>query len=210
MGCGAASGRSNRAVVVAAVFAVMAAMGVGAGVAGSAFRKPPTPIIATVNLENVFNGLAKRAVKEQEFEAQKQELRAKLEALQTKITEDEKRYQITPDGPAKKQMRDQLVRDRWQLENDLQFAEKFLDQIYGEMLREMYEEIAAATKELAVKSGYTMVMADDSEVRVRGSGRTDVNRVISLKRLVYVDPAHDVTKELTDMMNNQFAASGGK
>lgn len=201
---------SRRMMVVAAVFAALAAVGIGAGAVTSALRKPPAPVVATVNLEAVFNGLAKRSAKEKEFEAQQAELTTKLTALKAKITEDEKRYQITPDGPAKKDTRQQLIRDQWQLQNDVEFAEKFLDQVYGEMLREMYEEIAAAAKELAVKNGYTMVLADDSEVRVRGSGRAEINRVISLKRLVYVDPAHDVTKELTDMMNNQFVAGGGK
>jgi Skp family chaperone for outer membrane proteins len=207
------SGRmsSRRSLVVVAVFAAIAAAGIGAGAVTSALSKPPNPpIIATVNLEVVYNGLEERKTKETEFEAKQLEFKTKLDALQASITEDRKKYDTMPAGPQKKALGQTLIRNALQLKFDGEYAEQFLDQMYGEMLREMYDKISAACRELSVKNGYTMVLTDDSSMQIRGSGRAEVNRMISLKRMLYVDPAHDVTKELVDMMNNQFNAGGGK
>jgi hypothetical protein len=36
-----------------------------------------------------------------------------------------------------------------------------------------------------------------------------VSRTISLKRFLYVDPSMDITAELVQYMNNQYAAGAG-
>lgn len=209
MGC--SFRRVSSPAVLMAFFAAVAAIGVGAGGLATALHKPPaSPVIATVDLEGVYNGLEKRKAKEAEFDSKKKEFKAKLDDLQNKIEGDKKRYEIMTEGPQKKQLGQDLIRNALQLKFDGEYAEQFLDQMYGEMLRDMYEEISAASKELAVKNGYTMVIADDSGAHIRGSGRNEINRLIALKRDLYVDPSHDVTQELIDMMNNQFAASPGK
>lgn len=202
--------RASSPALVFAFFVSVAAVGVGAGSLATALQKPPTPIIATVDLEKVYNNLDKRKVKEAEFEAKKKEFKTKLDALRTKLADDQANYDTMANGPQKKIMGQELVRNALQLKFDGEIAEQFLDQMYGEMLREIYEDIANACRELGSKSGYTMIVTDDSMASIRGSGRAEVNRLIALKRNIYIDPAHDVTKELSDMMNNHFAASAGK
>jgi Skp family chaperone for outer membrane proteins len=202
--------RAASPVVLMSFFVAVAAIGAGAGRLATALHKPPTPVIATVDLEGVYNGLDKRKAKEIEFENKKNEFKTKLDALQAKIEEDKKRYELMPDGPQKKLLGQELIRNALQLKFDGEYAEQFLDQMYGEMLREVYEEVTGACKLLAGKNGYTMIIADDSGARIRGSGRNEVNRLIALKRHLYVDPSHDVTKELIVQMNNDFAASASK
>ncbi len=203
--------RTSSPLVIMAFFAAIACVGVGAGGVASALRKPPTsPVIATVDLEAVYDGLEKRKAKEIEFKQKETEFKTKLDALQAKIEGDKKNFELMPEGPQKKARGQELIRSTFQFDFDRQYAEKFLDQMTGEMLRELYEEITLTSKELAVKNGYSMVIADDSRARIRGSGRDEVNRLIALKRNLYVEPAHDVTQELIAMMNNQFAANAGK
>lgn len=198
---------ARRPLLLAAVFAAVAAVSVGAGALTGAFYKPPVPpVIATVDLQTVVSGLEKRKQKEQEFQSKGKEFKDNLDALKKQIDDEQKTYDTSPAGPAKTQMGQQLVRKALQYKFDSEYAEQFLDQMYGEMLREMYDDIALACKKLAVRNGYTIVMTDDSGAQIPRGGRVDVTRAISMKRMLYVDPAHDVTRELIDMMNNDFAA----
>ena len=81
----------RRPLVLVAVFASVAALGLGAGAAASALNKPPTPpIIATVDLEEVVKGLDKRKQKEQEFLAKQNEFKTTLTATQKEIEGQQK------------------------------------------------------------------------------------------------------------------------
>jgi len=53
-------------------------------------------------------------------------------------------------------------------------------------------------------------MTSDEAAEIPHGGRGDVNRAIGLKRMLYVEDAHDITQDVITMMNNQFAAGGGK
>lgn len=194
--------------LVLAFFVALAGVGVGAGGVASALRKPPTAVIATVKLKEVYDNLDKRKEKEKEFDAKEAEFRSKLEALMTRITEEAKIFETMPEGPEKKQRGQEIIRNKFQYDNDLEYANKFLDQMKGEMLRELFDEIVAACRELSLKAGYTLVITDDTGAPVRGIGSKEINNTIAVKRILYVDPAHDITRELIDYMNNQFAAAG--
>jgi Skp family chaperone for outer membrane proteins len=74
----------------------------------------------------------------------------------------------------------------------------------------MYDKIVDAAAQLAKKNGYNMVIADDQTAKIVPTSTVDVKRFIAIKRMLYADPAHDMTQELITSMNNAWIAAGGK
>src|SRR5690606_6560452 len=135
-----------------------------------------------------------------------EQFQASLQAKRAAIEEDQKAYHIEVAGRKKKELAQKIIRDALQLKFDTTYATEFMDQLEGEQLREISDRVAAACRELAAKNKYTIIMAEDSDSRPGPAGKNEVGRQIMSKRFWYVDPAHDVTKELIDLMNNQYAA----
>jgi Skp family chaperone for outer membrane proteins len=167
---------------------------------------PNPPLIATINVGEAIKGLDEYKAMQAEFKKRAEQFQEELKTKRTSIEDDQKRHDTMPTGAPKKALAQKMIRDALQLKFDSEYATQFMDQMEGELLRELGERVAAVVKELAQTNKYTLVMADDSERRPARGGANEVMGSILSKRLWYVDPDHDVTKELIDMMNNQFAA----
>lgn len=194
----------------AACAAALVAAGVGATAVTSAFKPPVPPVIAVVDLEEVIKGLDERADLDAKFNARRTELQSDLDRRKKDIETKQTQMEAMPDTPQRKALGETIIKEALQLRFEKQYAEEYLDQLYGEYLRGIYAKVTESAKELAVKNGYTMVLSSDERVPVPRAGEKEVVRAISMKRMLYVDPSHDVTKELITLMNNAFAAAGGK
>ncbi len=167
---------------------------------------PNPPMIATIDVGEAIKGLDEYKSMQAEFKKRGEAFQGELLSKKTSIEDDQKRHDTMPAGPQKKALAQKIIRDALQLKFDSEYATQFMDQMEGELLRELSDRVAAVCKELAQTNKYTIVMADDSARRPPRGSANEVMGAILSKRLWYVDPAHDVTKELIDMMNNQFAA----
>lgn len=197
-------------IVIAAAACAAATLAVGAG-AVSGMRKPPIPpVIAVVDIGAVINGLDERAEKDAAFNARRTEFQESLDRWKKKIDDQRTQLEAMPPGPQHRALNENIIKDGLQAQAEKEFAERLLDQLFGEYLRDLNSKITEAAKELATKNGYTMVLTSDERIQIPSGGARDVERAITFKRMLYVDPTHDVTKELITMMNNAFAAAGGK
>lgn len=199
----------GRIVIVTTALAALALIAAGAGAVSNALKPPTPPLIATVNLEVVFNSLHERFTRDEAREARKNQLNEKIKQLKATFDDTKKKLeQATPaeQGP----LRETLQRLGFDADNEVKFSEQALDNMRGEALAAMYEKIAESAAQLAKKSGYTMVAADDQGAKIILSGTNDVVRQIALKRMLYIDSAHDITPELITSMNNDWIAKGGK
>ena len=75
----------------------------------------------------------------------------------------------------------------------------------AEMLRELYLKINAAVQFLAKRDGYQLVLTSDEKVPVNAGDPDSVLRAISLKRMLYVDPAMDITPDVVSYLNLGYA-----
>jgi Skp family chaperone for outer membrane proteins len=191
------------ALLAAAALAALAAS-LAAGRAASRPAAPPAAVIAVVDLERALKGLDEKAAKEAEFTARKTELERRVGDLEKRIKEKDSALKLLPVGERKPAM-DELQRlaFEWKFENE--YSRRVLDELEGDMIRELYQRLDAAAEALARRNGYTIVLASDEKVEVRPGRSDDVQRTISLKRMLYVAPQHDITDELITVMNNEFA-----
>ena len=75
----------------------------------------------------------------------------------------------------------------------------------GEMLRDLYMKVDAAAENLAKKNGYDLVLVSDEKAPIPQDDQAAARRAMLLKRMLYVNPTLDITQELVQTMNNEFA-----
>jgi Skp family chaperone for outer membrane proteins len=175
--------------------------------ASSPMAAPPAaPVVATIDMEEIIKGLKEREDKEKALSAKQKEYQDKLNQLTEDAKSEKSKIENMTDTPEKitaaKNLREKLIR----AEFEKQYAERLLGELKGEMMRELYVKISEATKQLAKQNGYQLVLSSDQNVPV-GSGDPDaVLRAIALRRVMYADPALDITADVVAYLNNQYAA----
>ncbi|MGD9690065.1 MAG: OmpH family outer membrane protein [Phycisphaerales bacterium] len=171
---------------------------------------PSPPIIATVDLETVVSNLNERADAEASMKAYTSGLQADLDKIVEELRNQENKLNLLQSGTQEKEdAAATLIQMRANAEVKKKVYDALIDQRRGKMLKKLYEKITGAAKRLAAQNRYTMVVVSDENVRVPEAPSADIERTISLKRFLHVDPAHDITAELVTMMNNEFKAGVG-
>lgn len=199
--------RSSLLVLAAAAcVGTLAFVGAKASATG-AFRGPPAaPVIAVVDLDAVLQGLNEKKDRESALQSTLKDLQTRVSALGEEAkNEQAKLEQATPaDKPAlAKALREKIIR----AEFEKQYSEKLLGEMSGEVIREIYLKIDAATERLAKQNGYQLVLASDEKNPIPERGSTgDILRSIATKRMLFVDPSLEITQEVVTLMNNEYAA----
>jgi Skp family chaperone for outer membrane proteins len=205
--------RRQLALPAFAVLGVVALGSVGylAGLAGaraSVMAPPTSPVIATLDLEQVVQALNERKDKETALQSSLGDAKAKVDRLGEEVKNERARVENMVAGPdrdrAIKEFREKAIR----AEFETQYAQKLLVEMQGEMLRDLYLKISETSARLARKNGYSLVLASDQSVQIPKGDPQDITRAIALRRMIYVDGALDITQELVTMMNNEYAAGG--
>jgi len=168
---------------------------------------PPAAVIATVDLEKAITQLTERGVRESELKGFADSLQSELSKLGAEIT-DLNNKMNTMDAAEKKAGAPKLLEMQFNAKVKKELYEALIDQRRGEIFRALYEKLTDASKRLAQRNGYTMVLSSDMGVKVPNGPSNEIERTITLKRFLYLAPEHDVTNELIAMMNNEWAAGG--
>ncbi|MBT8485025.1 MAG: OmpH family outer membrane protein [Phycisphaerales bacterium] len=164
--------------------------------------------LATVNLETIFQRLDERSAADsellriaEELDATRQARRDELEGLREELD------LFAPGTPKHDELSQQLARQGYQLQAFLDFAGRKLDVHKAKALRELYRRIKETTSQYALQNGYDVVFVDDSVVPLPNEGtEAETMRQISARRTLFSNPAIDVTENIINLMNDQFAA----
>lgn len=196
------------ALVLAGVVALTGLSWTGATAVArlNAAAPPANPVIATIDLEAVVEELAERKDKLASLTSSLADAQKKVDNLVAELKSDQSKIEAltgTAKDVAVKELREKAIR----AEFEKQYAQKLLIEMQGEMLRDLYLKISDATKRLAKKNGYSLVMTSDEKVEVPKGDPEAITRAIALKRMLYVDSGLDITNEVVAMMNNEYAAT---
>lgn len=176
----------------------------------AASRVAPTQaVIVTIDLERMFAGLEERMAREVELKGYGERLQKELDRMVQQATEEKGKADLLPDGPDKRAALEKALETQVNTRVKKEFYDALLERRRGETFQSLYRKISAAAKRMAEQNGYTMVIASDESVQIPANAPTgEIQRVISLKRLVYAGPGHDVTDQLITLMNNEFKTAG--
>lgn len=177
------------------------------GAAAASGASAPVAKIATINIERVFNGLKQRSKLEAELKARQDQLQAELKKLQERVTDLEKNMEQVPQGDAKNKEMAKLLRLQVEAEVERRLAEAELERLRSSTFKLLYEKINDASRRLAQQRGFNMVLAADDELKLPSEISTEnIQRVIGLRRMLWIDPQLDLTRDLITLMDNEFQA----
>ncbi len=167
-------------------------------------------VVATVDLETVFNQLKEREARHSALQAQAQALVDKNDGLQAEIEQLQLDLEDYARGSDKfLEIEDQLLRKTFEFQAQVTFAKRITQLRNAESIKEIYLNIKKAAANLARERGIDLVFVDDTKVEIQDGDEQQINQQISARRMLYVNPAIDITQDLIAVMNGQFQARAG-
>ena len=204
------SRRNNLSLIIMAL-----AFGVIAGYQALAQRGAAIspPIIATVRIEPLFDGLHQRAEAKTVISALEEKLIAKQGGRQEIINELEIELEDVVAANRREELTDKIALERMKLQFWFQQARMELEVEKALRLQELYKSVKEAIADLAEAEGYDIVMLNDASDELpfdresRMPAQLQILQQIAGRKLLYLSPATDVTDDLIVRMNNAYRAA---
>ncbi len=165
-------------------------------------------VVASVNLEEIFVGLAYRSAADVELIRFAEDLDGQGDGKREEIEMLAQDLELFPPGsPQYLSASQDIAKRTFELQAFLDFAVRKLDLRKARTLWTIYDNIKKTVAALAEDQGYDYVIVDDSVVRLPTDvSEAETMRQISARRLLYTDPRVDITRDVIERMNRDFAA----
>lgn len=173
--------------------------------AGAAAEPTSNSGIAVIDVEKVFNALVERNDMQQQLQAYLTQLNDELKKLDGEAKAAFETARALPDGAEKNSAVQKAIEMQATAQARKQVFEALADRRQSESFRQLFAKISAGGRKIAETRGLNLVIATDENVSVPvGASSTDVQRVISLKRIVYASPTLDITDALIQLLNSEY------
>lgn len=204
-------GRVLNKVLVAVALAIVATAGVAAfAMQGKTAQPTKVAVVRMVPLmEQLLQDAEDRTAiqgMEQQFMLERQQ---RMEAMEKRLQE----VRTMPETKQRDEAMDQLALDRIYLDLWWSESKKQIEVEHSLRFERLHGLVTKAIGELAAAQGYDLVLADDStdklivDEQMRGvSGPRQKAMQLASRRILFVNPAIDITEELAVRMNNAFKA----
>jgi Skp family chaperone for outer membrane proteins len=171
------------------------------------------PIVATVRIEPLFDGLHQRAEAKTMISALEEDLIAKQGQRQETINQLEIELEDVVAANRREELTDNIAMERMKHNFWFQEARMELEVEKALRLQELYKSVKEAIADLAESEGYDIVMLNDSSDELpfdresRMPAQIQILQQIATRKMLYLSPATDVTEDLIVRMNNAFRAA---
>lgn len=200
----------SRVLTLAMLLAAVVVAGfVGARAAtGSRMQAPKTPIIAVVDLEEVINNLKEREDRAEVIKAKAREADERLKPIEDRVKSLAQQLESLPTGtPERARKQDEVKEVMFRGEFERQLALKVINEMGINMFRDLYLKVDNAAERIAKKNGYDVVLVSDEKAEIpSGDNEAALKRAMLMKRMLFVNPQLDITREVIQTMNNEYAA----
>ena len=181
----------------------------GALLAFAAFAPQRPAVVASVDLERVFNSIDLQAKTEArlkavavDLDAQRKKLRDGIEELQAELES------FQPGSTAQLEVATRIEEAIAEFRAFDGFARAKAEAEQAKAMRQIYMSIRDAAMELAKERGWDYVMVDDSIPTIEPTDSQRMLQQISSRRFLYANPSFDVTNDLIAKLNAMEAAQG--
>ncbi|MDY7108806.1 MAG: OmpH family outer membrane protein [Planctomycetota bacterium] len=166
----------------------------------------PPAVVATVNIERLFQNLDERSAADTRLTALAEELDAETQRRQEEIERLNEELEIyAPGSQQHRELNEQIALKGYQLQAFLDFAMRKLDNEKSKFFRGLYDRIKQAVAATASENGYDVVFVDDSIVDLpRSATEEEMKRQISARRMLFATNQIDITDQLVERMNREF------
>ncbi len=160
------------------------------------------PVIATVNLERVFNDIQSRNQAEgilqaviKVFETRQHELRAAAERHSEDLD------MLVPGTEKYLTVQKQHMRSVLDYSAMGEFIQYKLDATRATARRKLFDEIIDAASKYAEANGIDFLVTNDSKLSIQEGTDIQIVQQLALRRMIYANDAYDITDELIDWIN---------
>lgn len=201
----------NRMTQLVSVPSLTIAVALGA-VMGQRAVAPAAPVLAVVNIDELFDELQQRADARIDLRRLELEIQDKKTRLDTEIAQLQAEFEQTVAVARRDELADELGLKNLQMQFWFRTATTELEVEKALLLQNLYRSMIAAIEALAAAEGYDMVILDDAsgDLAFRSDSRTppqhQVLQQITNRKILYRNPALDITLDLATRMNNLHRA----
>lgn len=182
------------------------------GVLGGAALFAPTrpPIVATVDLEKVYNSLDAQSAADAALEKLAQEMQAEQSAKRDELTQLQAELDnFNPGSPAHRALMSKIEEKVVLFQVTVEYDRQKIEARRADYIRQLYQEIKSTLRTLSEENSWDIVFLDDSIPPLEFSDPQRTMQQISARRMLYCNSSLDVTALLVARMNANFAARGG-
>ncbi|MGD9692138.1 MAG: OmpH family outer membrane protein [Phycisphaerales bacterium] len=193
-----------------AVAAMALAWSAGARQGGKPSIRPAT--VATIDVQKVVNSLDEIAQREQELNAFREALRAKVKVKDDALKAAQSALELLQQkSPEYRQKWEEARRLTVELKMEGDISVQLIDEKRGAIWAEIFRKVIDASGRLAAQNGYDVILNNDSTESVpENVTESGIRALIAARRTLFAAPALDATDELIQMMNNEHKLGAGK
>jgi Skp family chaperone for outer membrane proteins len=195
---------------------VVAAIVAGAVIVPVVVARPLRPAassVATVNLPVVLEGLNQRADAESELRTLADEIRVERDRRESELDDltNQRKDEVDPDRQA--ELEEQIALKTLNYQAWLRFTSDKLDVERALLMQSLYRSIQASIKTMSEAEGFDLVLLSEGSDELvvnpeaQVSREAQIRQQMSMRRVVYSNPAVDITDDLVARMNNAYLAS---
>jgi Skp family chaperone for outer membrane proteins len=202
------------ACVVGAVglMASGAANGIASGAANAFSSMLATPTaVGVLDLQKLYaeGKLAELTAMNDRLRATGQARQAELDEIAKKLEQMGKEAELKPKrSPERLEIEAKGVVLKAQYEAQVRAYQSVIDIEKGDVLRTMYAKILDATKTIAERDGFDIVLLDDRSVQVPDGlvPNNVVQQSMQSRRVMFAKDQLDITERVATLLNNEFNA----
>ncbi|MGA1401123.1 MAG: OmpH family outer membrane protein [Phycisphaerales bacterium] len=181
----------------------------GSLLALAAFAPQRPAVVASVDLERVFNSIDLQAKTEARLQTVAADLDAQRKVLRDGIEELNAELEtFQPGSAAQLEVATRIEEAISEFRAFEGFARAKAEAEQAKSMRQIYMTIREAAMELAKERGWDYVMVDDSIPTIEPTDSQRMLQQISSRRFLYANPSFDVTDDLIAKLNAMDAAEG--
>ncbi len=166
-------------------------------------QHPGSVVVATADLERVFNEMNRLKDAEADLEQKLKPYRAQADVLKQeaeKLTLDFD--SLAPGTKMHEEAQKKLSRKAWEYRAQVDFIKARLDAARGEARAGLFHDIQEAAAAFCQDQGIDLLLADDAKLPLQPGSDLQVVQQLALRRVVYSNPAMDVTDALIKWINS--------
>lgn len=188
------------------------ASGAANGAANAISSLVATPsAVAIIDLQKLYaeGKLAELTALNERLRSRGQERQTQIDQMAQKLEQLGKEAELKPKRSAERlEIEAQGVVLKAQYEAQVRAFQSVIDVEKGDVLRIMYTKILEATKQVAERDGFDVVLLDDRSVQIPDGlvPNNVVQQTMQSRRVLFAKDQLDITERVATLLNNEFNA----
>ena len=167
---------------------------------------PTEPTVTvSIDFEKVFASLEERVYEESKVQAIVEAMKADIEERRNIIADYDQEFELYEQGSEKWHalLQEQQLKVL-EYQAQIEYVNLRNSRELSKGTRRVYEHIRSSSAELALQHGWDYVVVNDAAIALPEGDDVDMGLEISSRRILYANPALDVTDQLIEYMNDAF------